>query len=114
MHNNVFSFSGQTARGILTHRNDIEWIDISDTPVQIFKKIKNSVHSKFIVADESLDMIVGILKLRDFLENQTKKDFNLKSIITKPIIVSIHTPALQILNTFKKKKEYMAIVKDES
>lgn len=113
LHNNVFSFSGQTARGILTHRNEIEWIDIGDTATQIFKKLKNSTHSKFIVADGTLDTIIGVLKLRDFVENQTKKDFDLKALITKPIVVTIHTSALQILNTFKRKKEYIAIVKDE-
>jgi putative hemolysin len=113
IHNNIFSFSSQTARGILTHRNDVEWIDIHDTPNQVFKKIKNSVHSKFVVADGSLDTIVGILRLRDFLENQTRKNFDLHDIIMKPIIVTIHTPAIKILNTFKKRKEYIAIVKDE-
>ena len=113
IHNNIFSFSGQTARGILTHRNEIEWVDITDAPAQIFKKIKNSIHSKFIVAEGNHDTIVGILRLRDFLENQTKKDFDLHALITKPIVITIHTPAIKILNTFKRKKEYIAIVKDE-
>ncbi len=58
MHNNVFSFGEQVAKSIITHRNKVEWIDINDSKEEIFNKIKESVHSKFVVADGSLDSIV--------------------------------------------------------
>lgn len=113
IHNNVFLFWEQTAKSMITHRNKIEWIDIHSTPDEIFQTIEKSVHSKFIVTDGSLDTVVWILKIRDFLENQNNPDFSLPSIISKPIIISEHTPAIQILNTFKKKKEYIAVIVDE-
>jgi len=47
------------------------------------------------------------------LENQNSKDFVLENIITKPIIITERTSAIQVLNTFKKKKQYIAIVVDE-
>ena len=113
IHHNVFSFWEQTAKSILTHRNEIEWIDITSSTDKIFDTIQSSVHSKFVVANGSLDKIVGILYLKDFLENQNSKDFVLENIITKPIIITERTSAIQVLNTFKKKKQYIAIVVDE-
>lgn len=113
IHHNVFSFWDQTAKSIITHRNLVEWVDINDTKSEIFKKIQESNHSKFVVADGTLDNIVGILKIRDFLENLNEEGFDLKKIITKAIVVTTKTSAIQILNTFKKKKEYLAVVVDE-
>ncbi|MBP9812806.1 HlyC/CorC family transporter, partial [Candidatus Gracilibacteria bacterium] len=112
-HHNVFAFSDQSAQSIITHRSDIDWVDIHDTKEIIFKKIQKSVHSRFVVADESLDTVVGILKVKDFLEHYHEKNFSLRKNLTKPLSVALTTPAIQILNTFKKKKEYIAIVKDE-
>jgi putative hemolysin len=113
IHHNVFSFWEQTAKSILTHRNEIEWIDIASSTDNIFETIQSSVHSKFVVANGSLDKIVGILYLKDFLENQNSKDFVLENIIIKPIIITERTSAIQVLNTFKKKKQYIAVVVDE-
>ncbi len=113
IHNNIFSFWDQTAKSMITHRNELEWIDINDSIEEIFTKIKDSSHSKFIVADGSLDTVVGIMHLRDFLENQNNPDFNLKDIISEPLVFTEHTPAFKVLNTFKNKKQYIAIVADE-
>jgi putative hemolysin len=113
IHHNIFSFGDQTAKSMITHRNELEYVDIHDTTDEIFDKIKVSTHSKILVVDGTLDTVVGILRLRDFLENQNTPDFSLESIITKPIIVTEHTPAFKILNTFKHQKQYMAVVVDE-
>lgn len=113
IHNNVFSFWEQVAKSIITHRNQVEWVDINDSKEEIFNKIKESVHSKFVVANSSLDTIVWILQIRDFLEHQNKADFSLKAIISKPIFIAEQTSAIAILNTFKKKKQYIGIVIDE-
>ncbi len=113
IHHNVFSFWDQTAKSIITHRNKVEWIDINNTKAEIFKKIQDSIHSKFVVADSTLDNVLGIIKIRDFLENFNKEDFELRKIISKAIVVTKNTSAIQILNTFKRKKEYIAVVIDE-
>lgn len=113
LHHNVFSFWDQVAKSIITHRNKVEWVDINDTKEEIFRKIQDSIHSKFLVADSTLDSIVWVLKIRDFLENLNKETFDLRKILTKAIIVTENTSAIQVLNTFKKKKEYIAVVIDE-
>lgn len=113
IHHNIFSFWDQVAKSIFTHRNEVEWVDINDSNEEIFKKIKESVHSKFIVADGSLDRVIGIMRLRDFLENHNKSDFQVKGIISTAIFIPEQTSAIHILNTFKKKKEYIAVVVDE-
>src|SRR5690554_1761141 len=113
VHQNLFMFTDQTAKSMLTHRSDLEWVNTEDSVDAIFDYIKESSHSKFIAADGSIDNIRGIIHIKDFLSNFNKEGFNISDIIRKPIIISQNTSAFKILNTFKSQKQYMAIVVDE-
>lgn len=113
VHQNLFMFTDQTAKSMLTHRSELEWINLEDSADNIFDQIKESVHSKFIVSEGSIDNIKGIVYIKDFLENFRTEDFNISSILRKPIIISQNTPSFNILNTFKGEKQYVAIVVDE-
>lgn len=112
-HHNLFSFTDQTAKSLMTHSTEVEWINNNHSIERIFEQIKESVHSKFIVGDGSIDEILGVMTIRDFLENYKRSDFVLKDIITPPIFIVQHTTAFKILNLFKSKKQYIAIVVDE-
>ncbi len=113
VHQNLFMFTDQTAKSMLTHRSDLEWIDITESTSEIFDCIKESSHSKFIAAEGSIDNIRGVIHIKDFLGNFRRDDFNILEIVRKPIIISQHTPAFKVLNIFKTQKQYMAIVVDE-
>jgi putative hemolysin len=113
VHHNLFSFTDQTAKSLMTHSSELEWINIDLSIDTIFNKLKESVHSKFIVGKGSIDNVLGVITIKDFLEHFKKKDFDLKQIIQPPIFLVQNTPAFKILNTFKSKKQYIAIVVDE-
>lgn len=112
VHHNLFSFTDQTAKSLMTHSSELEWINIESSIDTIFNKLKESVHSKFIVGEGSIDNVLGVITIKDFLEHFNKKDFELKQIIQPPIFLVQNTPAFKILNTFKSKKQYIAIVVD--
>jgi putative hemolysin len=113
VHHNLFSFTDQTARSLMTHKSELEWIN-SHSPIErIFDKLKESVHSKFIVGDGSIDKVLGVMTIKDFLEHYKKEGFELAQISKPPIFLIQNTSAFKILNVFKKKKQYMAIVVDE-
>jgi putative hemolysin len=113
VHHNLFSFTDQTAKSLMTHSTDVEWINSKESTDKIFEKIRESVHSKFVVGDGSIDNVLGVISIRDFLENYKRNDFVLKEIISPPIFIIQSTPAFKILNLFKSKKQYIALVVDE-
>jgi len=113
VHHNLFSFTDQTAKSLMTHSSELEWININDSIDEIFSNIKNSVHSKFIVGDNSIDRILGVITIKEFLEHYNSDDFTLHKILHQPILLTENTPAFKILNIFKAKKQYIAIVIDE-
>jgi putative hemolysin len=113
VHHNLFSFTDQTAKSLMTHSSDVEWINSRESVETIFEKIRESVHSKFIIGDGSIDKLLGVITIKDFLENFKRTDFTLSDIISPAIFLIHTTPAFKILNAFKSKKQYIAIVVDE-
>jgi len=113
VHQNLFMFTDQTAKSMLTHRSELEWIDIEESTDEIFDCIKESTHSKFIAAEGSIDNIRGVIHIKDFLGNFRREGFNILEIVRKPIIISQNMPAFRILNIFKAQKQYIAITVDE-
>lgn len=71
------------------------------------------MHSKFPVGNGSIDKILGVMNIRDFLSNYKQQIFSLNQIFNPPMIVIQNTYAFEILNIFKRKKQYLGIVVDE-
>jgi putative hemolysin len=113
LHQNIFHYTEQKARNLLTYRRDVEWIDINDSPQDIKTLIHNSAHSKFPVADGAFDNIVGLITAKDYYEHVLAGKQNLREIIQPPLYVSETMYAHSILNLFKKRKQYLGIVVNE-
>lgn len=113
VHQNLFSFTDQTAKSLMTNNREVEWINYTDNKEKIFNQLRESVHSKFIVGDGSIDKVKGVITIKDFLENHNREKFKLDDIINEPVFFIPSTPAFKILNTFKAKKQYIGIVLDE-
>lgn len=113
LHQNVFVFSEQRAKNIMTHRTELEWVD-SNTPIEeIVTQVKNSYFSKFPVGEGSIDNIKGFVMTRDVLHHCRTRGFKLVSIIREPVYVHENMLAIDILQLFKRHKQYVAIVIDE-
>jgi putative hemolysin len=113
VHHNLFSFTDQTAKSLMTHSSEVEWVNLDAPPELIFEKLKESVHSKFIVGNGGIDKVIGMITIRDFLAAYKKTGFKMSDIMQPPIFIIHSTPAFKILNIFKSKKQYLAIVVDE-
>jgi putative hemolysin len=97
----------------MTHCTAVEWIDVNESTNAVLHQIKESTHSKFIVGDGSLDNVLGVVTIKEFLEHYTQHDFNMQHIIQPPIFIVQNTPAFKILNLFKQHKQYIGVVIDE-
>lgn len=113
IHHNLFSFTDQTAKSLLTHRSEVEWINLKKDKQVIFDQIKESVHSKFVVGHGDLDNVRGVITIKNFLENYSREDFKWSDIIEEPIFITQNTSAFKVLNLFKKKRQYIGVVVDE-
>lgn len=114
MLNSIFRTADRNVSTLMTHRNDIVWIDINDAPEQVQNLIENSVHTNFPVCNQSLDNILGIVSIKDILVVLSKKKtFNIAELIKQPQYVPESMPALELLDSFRKIGVHMCLVLNE-
>jgi putative hemolysin len=98
----------------MTPRNEIVWIDLTDSPEEIRRKVIDSPHSRFPVCDQSLDNLLGIVHVKDLLgQSPTVEPFRIKGRLTLPLFLYEGTRGVKILEMFKKSATHNAVVLDE-
>lgn len=114
LHEKVFYFSDKKAKHIMTHRIEVDWIDINQ-PIDIMKEsIFKSKHSKIVCCKDNLDNFLGILKVKDFLTAcSLSDDINITELLTQPLIVHESADVYKVLNLFKQKQIHFCIVVNE-
>lgn len=114
MMKSVFRFGDRRAYAVMTNRQDIVWIDINDDLETIRKFIYSKSFSKYPVCNESLDNLIGIMLVKDFLKKFAEEEkFDLHEIISKPLILPENISAFKVLEKFRETKTYVAIIVDE-
>jgi putative hemolysin len=114
LHEKVFYFSDKKARHLMTHRLEVEWVDLNKPSGQIKEQILGSRHSILVCGTGSLDNFVGVLSLRDYFTAVSRQDqVDIRSLITQPLIVPDSMDAYRVLEMLKKSKKHFCIVVNE-
>lgn len=107
----VFHLSDRNITSLMTHRNDIDWLDKNFTVGQCKETIKSSTHSLYPVCDGSIDKILGIVNVKDiFIAGDTEP---IEQFIKKPIYLPENNTAYQVLEKFKATKIHYCFIVDE-
>jgi putative hemolysin len=110
----VFRLNDRLINAIMTPRTEIEWLDLEDPAQVLLDQVMHSSHSRFPVAEGSLDEVVGILNARDLLEQHlTGKPFDITALAQKPLFVPENTPASRVLELVRKSGLHEVLVIDE-
>jgi CBS domain containing-hemolysin-like protein len=109
----VFDFDHIVCRRIMVPRNDVEFIDINEDPVQTFAMIKRNKHSRFPVCDSSMDEVLGIVHVKDILGKTIDSNFDWRSIMRPPKKIPENLPINKLLGHFQATHQHMAFVVDE-
>jgi putative hemolysin len=113
IHEKVFYFSDKKAKHIMTHRTEVEWIDM-DWPVsQINSIIEESIHSKIVCCQGGSDNFSGLLPVKEYLLAKQSGALNLAKLLVQPLIVPENSDAQKVLDLFRQKHNYFAIVVNE-
>ena len=114
IHEKVFYFSDKKAKHIMTHRMEVEWINLTDPDEVVKSAILNSHHSKIICCNEDLDNFIGILNIKDYLVSlNTGDSVAINDLLVQPLIVPENTDARKVLDLIKQKQVHFCIVVNE-
>ena len=109
----TIEFDDLEAIDILTPRVDITAASISDTPEEIEECFYKTGYSRLPVFRDSIDNIIGVILLKDFISKILKNHEPLESIV-KPVIFSGETVKLpHLLKKLQQKKTHLAVIVDE-
>ncbi len=115
MIHNVFDFDDTEASEVMTHRTDIEALEVSMTDKEILKIIGTQTFTRYPVYEENLDSIIGTVHLKDFLPYflGKRKTLRLKSLMRKPYFIPKSQNISDLMREMQQTKNHIAIVLDE-
>ncbi len=110
---NAIEFGDLSAQDILTHRVDLEAVEINDSKEEIAKVFTETRFSRLPVYEETIDRIVGVLHQKDFYVGTGITDKDIKDIITTPVFIHKSEKVDDLLDLLQADKSHVAIVLDE-
>lgn len=110
----IIRFGDETAKEVMTSRQDIVDLDIRSSYTDVLKCIVENNYSRIPVYRENTDNICGILYIKDLLPHLSKpSSFRWQSLIRPPYFVPETKKIDDLLREFQENKVHIAIVVDE-
>lgn len=111
----VLNLSERPVSSIMTHRTDIEWLDIGENEDGIRKQITETTRSQLLVGKGDIDSALGIIHREDFLPSLVNHNAipAISKIMSEPLFVHENISVLKALEIFKNRRADMAVVIDE-
>jgi putative hemolysin len=110
----VVRLADRPVREVMTPRTEIDWVDIDSDAKAIREAILATPHSRLLVAEGSVDSIIGVVQARDIvavlLEN---RKINLRDLLRSAPIIPDQVDAMDALEALRKADVPIALVLDE-
>ncbi len=111
----AFEFGDVTVSDILTDRRDMVYLNVEMSREEILEAIKESAYSRLPVCKGDVDNIVGILRVREYLEAHISgHEPDIWELMNEPHFVSPETKIEALLSSMKRMKKPLALVRSRS
>ncbi len=111
----IFRLGDRRAGSLMTHRSQVEWLDLDQSDEESMLRIAQSSHSCFPVARGDIAAATGVLKARDFLAARLDDPaIPMDSFVRQPLYIPETARALTLLDLFRNSEGLpFALVVDE-
>lgn len=110
----IIRFGDETAKEVMTSRQDIVDLDIHCPYEDVLKCIVDNNYSRIPIFQDNQDNIRGVLYIKDLLPHLSKPaNFRWQSLIRPPYFVPETKKIDDLLREFQENKVHIAIVVDE-
>ena len=110
----IIRFGDETAKEVMTSRQDIVNLDIRNSFTEVLKCVIDNNYSRIPIYQDNTDNIRGILYIKDLLPHLSKPaGFRWQSLIRPPYFVPETKKIDDLLREFQENKVHIAIVVDE-
>lgn len=111
----VFSFGDTTVREVMIPRTEMICVNVEASLQEVGHLFSTHAYSRLPVYEESLDHIVGVLHIKDLLRAllSSTRVPSIRQLMREPFFVPDTQRADELLQQFRARREYMAVVLDE-
>ena len=113
---NIFELESRTVPSSMTPRENIVYFLLNDSEEEICKKVVNSPHNQYVVCNETLDNVVGVIDSKALLGRiMSDHPLSLKDDgLVHPVqLVPDSLTLSEILDTFKRTNSDIAVIINE-
>jgi len=110
----VMRLADRSARGLMTPRLDVEFVDLNDSYDEIVAQLRNVRHSVVPVQDGSVDSIVGVIVRKDLLDALfAGETLDIRAMVKQAPVVMDRSSAIDVLKAIRSSVVHLALVFDE-
>lgn len=111
---NVLRLEDWQLAQIMTPRADVVTVDLDDSVDEQRHAVLSARHSFLPVCRSGVSDVVGVVALHELLAQQLRGEpFDIAAIMRAPVFVPLSISPLSLLETFKARREHLALVVDE-
>jgi len=110
----VLRLGDRPVRGIMTPRNEVDWIDLQAGEEAAHALLMRTQHSRLPVGEGSTDTLLGVVQTRELLAAQLAgKPFDIRAALRPAPVIPDSADALDALDVLQQAEVPMALVHDE-
>ncbi|MDR0767283.1 MAG: hemolysin family protein [Methanosarcinales archaeon] len=109
----IFSLDGRKISSLITHKNDIVFLEVSTAQADVLKIIKETPFSVYPVTDGGIDNIVGVLPVKKLIGEINNPGFSIENAMVPVNFLPENMTILSVLEKFWSAQNQYAIITDE-
>jgi putative hemolysin len=111
----AFQFADLSAGALMTPRTELEAVPATMGLPELLERARTGLHSRFVVYEDTLDNVLGVLYARDLLTvlDRAGQPFDLRTIVRPVLAVPATKAADDLLEEMRAARRHVAVVVDE-
>ncbi len=109
----VFLLGDLKIGSIMTHKNDVVWLDAAMTADEVKAVLKDNLYESYPVVEGDLDHVKGMIWLKDLVMHLHEDGFNVADFTREAVYFHEGMSIYKALEQLKKKKISRALICDE-
>ncbi|MCG5478317.1 hemolysin family protein [Sinorhizobium alkalisoli] len=109
----IIRLGDRSVKSIMTHRTEVSFIDVADSPETIGRKVRDFGHSRYPVVEGPTGEVIGAVLVKEILNAPLAPPFDLRDYVREILTLPETVSCLKALEAFKTSPIDMAMIVDE-
>ena len=109
----VFNLGDRAVESIMTHRSELVWLDVQDSPAAIMEKVCGDMHDVYPVSAGKPDEPIGVVYMKDLFGRIYEEGFRLEDLVRQPNFLPENQSVYSALEEFKQTNSKYGLIINE-